>query len=148
NRLNGFKLDSAALQFGNDRHELYAEESRKTGRTPKVFKSLVDLEVQFVERHMMAELSPKIVLHSTLDAATSGLETIVDYKTAVCRDGDVKGLLRRLTARYSATKQIPVYGYQAAIRDHKPKRGIILIEVWNEAGDQILATHKVEIKLT
>lgn len=146
-RVDGHKFSTEATEFGGLRHDMFAEESHQTKRVPKHFASLVDDEViGFIEYELAIELADGVIVHSTIDAATTDLATIFDYKTAVCKSDEpeeLTKLIKELTAKYQSSKQLHFYAYQISSRGYRVNRGIFLVEVWDKDRTKILATFKV-----
>jgi len=74
------KFESNSTVFGSLRHEMFLEESRKTGLTPVAFGRF-SLPVDIIEEEFETEIIPGVVLHSRPDAVSLSEFTVVDYKT-------------------------------------------------------------------
>lgn len=70
---------TTSTSFGKLRHDMFMEESQKTGKTPSVFDRSFD--VQMVEEEIETEIIPGVILHSRPDAFSINQATVIDYKT-------------------------------------------------------------------
>jgi hypothetical protein len=135
---------SGHMEFGTDRHDMWARESLQTGQTPTCFNeiagNIVPFSVQEVEKEFVTEIAPGIVIHSRPDAISLPLQTIVDYKTVV--DG-TRGWKANV-AQYKRSKQGKFYAFQLAIHDVRIRRVIYLCEIWNAERNKILGYDYVQ----
>lgn len=129
---NRFKSDK--LEFGSDRHEMWEDEGRRTGKIPECFG--VDWPISHVEEEFASEILPGVVLHSRPDAVCSGIFTLPDYKTLIA-DSFALGELVAVQ-RYKNSKQLPLYAYQAGLHGIRIKRIAYLVEIWNREQTEIL----------
>lgn len=138
------RFSNGATEFGTDRHAMWEEESRQTGRIPKCFDET--WEVTQVEAEFASEMLPGIVVHSRLDALLEHMGTIVDYKTIVA-DTFAQGR-RNATMQYRHSKQLLFYAYQLGLHGIRITRGVYLIEIWNRDYSEILGYHKITIPMS
>lgn len=127
------RVQTEPMSFGEERHSMWAEEVRKTGRLPKVFGH--DFKVDAIEQELVSEILPGVVLHSRLDALCKDLFTVVDYKTVQMEPGQE---LRSVIKPYIKSKQLKIYAYQLGLRDIEIKNGLFLFEVWDPERTKIL----------
>ena len=117
------RYSGSATSFGQIRHEMFAEESEQTGRTPVAFKEVgVDWKVDLIEQELVMQITPRVVLHSRIDAYSREEETIIDYKTMT-----TPGALRKT---YHHQKQLFVYAIQLMNAGLPVKRRAYLGELW------------------
>ena len=112
--LHGRKsFSSDIIEFGKLRHDMWAKESEKTGRTPEVFKRELgfDYPVDIIEKEFSCTIFPGVVLHSTLDAGNSDEGIIIDYKTATLK-GDEQKARHHFHMTYKRSRQHLTYGLQ------------------------------------
>src|SRR5687767_12967965 len=69
--------------WGQVRHEMWAEESRRTGLIPECFWDVIPstLEADYVEKEFATDIMPGVIVHSRPDNVSS--DTVVDYKTLI-----------------------------------------------------------------
>jgi len=127
-----FKSDN--MEFGTDRHDMWENEGKRTGRIPECFG--LDWPISHVEQEFVSEILPDVVLHSRPDAVCADISTIVDYKTLIADSFAMGELLA--VQRYSKSKQLPIYAYQAGLHDIRIKRIAYLVEIWNRQQTEIL----------
>ena len=72
---------SAAMERGKEWHSKWEEESKETGKVPKVFK--LDIDVQEIEIKKTHELESWLVLSGVADALTE--DSVIDYKTSASK---------------------------------------------------------------
>lgn len=134
------RVETEVMRFGTDRHNQFAQESRKTGLTPQVFKDELgfQLEVIEVEVHRATELFQNCVIHFTMDAHCKPADS-VDYKTTTT---DGMGFVR--------SYQQPIYCLLMGPHGDRIERLTYLIERWNKERDSILGydcfTREISIK--
>lgn len=145
---NGGRFESEHMQFGTDRHEMWAEQSRRYGLLPRCFREVAaagDLTcpLDFIEQEFVTEIAAGVCIHSRPDAVSLAAETIFDYKTVV--DGS-RGFAANV-AQYKQSKQGKFYAFQLALHGHRIGRVVYLCEVWNADRTKIVGYHTVEQKL-
>lgn len=133
------RFTSDRMDFGTDRHAMWEEESKRTGRLPEVFG--FDWPVSHAEVEFATELLPGVVVHSRPDAVCADVFTVVDYKT-LCADSLDEGI-RQAAKMYAKSRQLPFYGFQVGIAAVRIKQIAYLIEVWNRDQDTILGYHAI-----
>lgn len=113
------------VTFGVMRHEMFAEESKKTNKFPQSiidrYKFLDKVVVDMVEEELVTEIFDGIVLHSTPDAVSTQALLVADYKTTTKREA----------ADYAKSMQNKVYAYQLRLRGIKIKEISYICEHWN-----------------
>lgn len=139
-RLNkDLRFKSDRLDFGTDRHDMWEQESKETGRLPECFG--LDWPVSHVEEEFATEVLPGVVVHSRPDAVCGEVQTIVDYKT-LCADSLDEGV-RSAVKMYSKSRQLPFYGFQVGLHGVRIRKIAYLIEIWNKDQDEILGYHTI-----
>jgi len=131
------KFKSERLDFGTDRHAMWEEEARATGRLPECFG--LDWPVSHAEEEFATEILPGVVVHSRPDAVCAPIATIVDYKT-LCAETLEQGIKKAVKA-YSNSRQLPFYGFQVGLSGIRIRKIAYLIEIWNMEQDTILGYH-------
>lgn len=127
-----FKSDN--MEFGTDRHDLWEQEARRTGKVPECFG--LDWPISHIEQEFASEILPNVVLHSRPDGICEDIATIIDYKTLIADSLGMGELVA--VQRYSKSKQLPIYAYQAGLHNIRVKRIAYLVEIWNRAQTEIL----------
>ncbi len=140
---NRFEGDNMA--DGTIRHQLFQEESEKTGKLPACFG--LDWPVSHIEHEFATELLLGIVVHSRTDAVCAAVETVVDYKTVL--DG-ANGWKANVEAYKHASKQrqLVFYAYQMGLHGIRIKQGLFLLEIWNKERNKILGYEQVTFPIT
>jgi hypothetical protein len=131
------RVETEDMKFGTARHDMWAEESKRTGMIPECFKELEGLyqAVTHVEKEFVTEIAPGIVVHSRPDALCSAVQRICDYKTVI--DG-VRGFEKNLS-HYRTSKQGLFYMFQLAIHNETYREIVYMCEVWNKERTKIIA---------
>jgi hypothetical protein len=137
-----FKSDN--LDFGSLRHEMWQEETDRTGKLPECFG--LDWAVSHCEQEFASMVLPGVVLHSRPDAVCADISTLVDYKTLIA-DNVEQGALTAVI-RYKHSKQLPLYAYQLGLHGIRVRRIAYCVEIWNrpeldEFGNVIRPTDTV-----
>lgn len=129
---------NSQMDFGKQRHEMFKEESLKTGKTPQVFKDNLgfQLKVVDVEMHKATELFEDVVIHFTTDAFCKPAD-VVDYKTTSSNGFS-----------YSQTPQGMLYALLMIGQGYDPKKVHYLIERWDRERTQVLKYYHFEKKVT
>lgn len=122
------RVETAVMRFGIDRHEQFAEESKRTGLTPQVFKDELgfQLEVIEVEVHRATELFQNCVIHFTVDAHCKPYD-LVDYKTTTTSG---HGFFKSF--------QLPIYCLLMGPHGDRIERINYPIERWDKDREKIL----------
>ena len=136
---NKRKFTSDRLDFGTDRHEMWEEEGKRTGKLPECFG--LDWPVSHAEAEFATELLPGVVVHSRPDAVCAAVQTIVDYKT-LCADSIDEGV-RAAVKQYAISRQLLFYGFQVGMTGIRIKKIAYLVEIWNKEQDEILGYHTI-----
>jgi hypothetical protein len=130
--------------LGQVRHDMFQDEITKTHRLPKCFldeveacKKYSDVEIDVVEKHYESEIFKNVVLHSTIDAASTKSGIIFDFK-----------MTTQSAKKWASSKQILVYAYQLILRKVEVKTAVFLIERWNSEKTEILGYECIEIEIT
>jgi hypothetical protein len=131
------------MSFGSDRHEMWENESRKTGLLPKCFG--LDWRVSHVETEFATEMLPGIVVHSRIDAVCEGITTICDYKTMIAES--LEDGITKASKKYQMSRQLLFYAFQVGMHGVRVNQVAYLIEIWNEKQTEILGYHKIIKKL-
>jgi hypothetical protein len=133
------------MDFGVLRHELFAEEARRTKRPYYAFG--LDWPVSHVEEEFVTEIWPDVFIHSRMDLVCEEMSTLPDYKTAL--DGE-QGLDKVIDGYRHETKrrQLLLYAYQLGLHGIKIDTGAFLIEGWNKERDTILRYEVMEFPIT
>ena len=134
------RVETEYMAFGTERHEMWAEEALKTGKTAACFG--VQFEATHIEREFAANVLPSVVMHMRPDVVSEPAQAVIDYKTLFAESYDL-GKIRAETT-YSKSKQLIVYAYILMIFGIRIKRFIFLVEIWNKEQNEILGTHIVE----
>lgn len=126
NKINNIDIpQTEAVKFGIFRHNVLAEESRRTHRFPQqmigAFPWLDRLMADMVEEEMVTEIFQDIVLHSTPDVVNFQEGLLIDYKTSSAR----------LARDFARSMQLLVYAYQLRLRGIEIKEIGYLVEIWN-----------------
>lgn len=128
------------VEWGRDRHEMWAEESQKTGFTPQVFDVTGwRLPVIHIEKEFATEIFGGVTVHSRPDAV--GEDFVVDYKT-LASDNLKMGRIKA-TATYSRSRQLKFYAYQLGLHGFRIRKGVYLVEIWDKEYKEILGYHAV-----
>jgi hypothetical protein len=156
------RAQTESMGFGIVRHQMFDEESKKTGRLPACFG--LDMVVNHVEAEFATEIMKGVVVHSRMDSVSVEGETIIDYKTVL--DGkhgwqknlqgygwrpiyDYAGNLQASrVVQSSKQKQLKFYAFQLGLHGIRIKRGMFLCEIWNQERDEILDYRVVEFPIT
>lgn len=118
------RFSGGITNFGAIRHDMFHEESLETGRTPAVFKEVgIDMPVDLMEQELVMQITPKVVLHSRIDAYSRSVETVIDYKTITH-----EGTLQKV---YKSQKQLYVYAMQLMNAGEPVKHRAYLAERWS-----------------
>lgn len=115
-------------QFGTDRHEMFEEEMRGTGRLPKVFLDQCStlpshykgVQIDHVEEEFATEIFDGVVLHSRPDAVSTSYGLIADPKVTV---DQIK--------KWNPSRQLMMYTLHFQARDIKIKELCYLGEIWD-----------------
>lgn len=141
------RFESAVLEFGTVRHDMWLAETEKTGRIPAVFAEAFpeyDLPITHAEKEFATEIYDGIVLHSRPDAVAATNAVLIDYKTQKKGAGGAR--------IYKSSKQLPTYAWQLANHNIRIKRIVYLVEIWeiDEAGEPVEVSHyeKFEKEIT
>ena len=139
-------FSSNIIEFGKLRHGMWEQESKKTGRTPEVFKNElgVDYKIDLIEKEFSCTIFTGVVLHSTLDAGSTDEGVIIDYKTGTLKEDEEKSR-HHFQMTYKRSRQHLTYGLQLLAKGVIPKKAIYLGEYWNEDRTELLGYEKVEI---
>jgi hypothetical protein len=136
------RFESDSMKWGTDRHEMWQEETERTGLTPACFaEAHPQLAVSHCEEEFATEILPGVILHSRPDAICANDETIVDYKTMIA--GSIAEARIKAHAAYGRSRQLPTYGFQVGLHNIKIRKAVYLIEVWKrpepgQAPEEIL----------
>ena len=101
------RVETEYMAFGTERHEMWAEEALKTGKTAACFG--VQFEATHIEREFAANVLPSVVMHMRPDVVSEPAQAVIDYKTLFAESYDL-GKIRAETT-YSKSKQLIVYAY-------------------------------------
>lgn len=134
------RVETEYMAFGTERHEMWAEEAEKTGKTAACFG--VQYEATHIEREFAANVLPDVIMHMRPDVVSVPEKAIIDYKTLYAESFEL-GKIRAETT-YSKSKQLAVYAYILLIFGIRIKKQIFLVEIWNKEQTEILGTHMVE----
>ena len=137
------RYTSDRLDFGTYRHEMWQEESEKTGMLPEIFG--LPRKVDYIENEFATEIVENVIVHSRPDAVCVAKQAIGDYKTMSAKDYDTGVLMA--TKLYRGSKQLIFYAYQLGLHGIRIKKIIYLVEIWNEKMDAILGFHAIEIDI-
>lgn len=137
------EFTNPSMELGAIRHEQFAEESRKTGQLPNVFKQFLPVFPEYftevcIEEEIAAEIFPGVVLHSTPDLVSIHENTaiIVDYK---CSSQNPRV--------FEKSKQHLVYAFQLLVRGILCTEFYYLIECWDKEKTQIIGYKMVKITM-
>lgn len=132
-------LGNGFMDFGSQRHEMFDDETKKTRRTPQVFKD--ELGVQFdvihCEKHMATQIFDGVIFHFTADAICKTPD-LPDYKTASNGNSHI----------YLKSNQLMFYALLLRPHGHKIQRVHYLIEQWNKARTKIIGYRHIESEVT
>lgn len=112
-------FDGPIVQFGRDRHEMWEQQTRQTGRVPREFHDLYDEKVDYAEHAFAVEVFKDVVLHFRPDAVSIGAKAIIDYKKIV---GSAK--------QFHASKQLLIYAYGLWLHGIDIRERVYLCEKW------------------
>lgn len=129
---DGFSNET--MKFGQINHDMFEEESRKTGKLPKCFG--INTRVQHIEQEFAIELIPGVILHFRPDSVSDTAHTVFDYKTMNYYDG--MPVDKIIKARYGDAKQLKIYAYALMVHGIDIKRWAYLIELWDKEKKQIV----------
>jgi len=130
---------SEALDFGAERHRVWEEQVRRTGRTPEEFHHLLDIPVTYCEEQFAAEVFPGVVLNFTPDEVSVPEKAVIDTKTSI----QAKGAMG-----YFKSPQLKIYAYALGILGIQIDWEIYLAEIWNEDHTEILDYNMVKRPIT
>lgn len=134
------RYESAAMAWGTDRHGMWEEESRKTGKLPEVFG--LDWNVDHIEAEFTTELLPGMVVHSRPDAVCVAEKAVIDYKTLTA-DYYAQGR-KKAYAQYHKAKQLSFYAFQLGMHGIEIRKAVYLVEIWDRDQVEILGYRRVE----
>ena len=118
------RFSGSVTDFGRIRHEMFAEESLETGRTPECFRELdVELSVRCIEREFEMEVFPGVIVHSRTDAYAPDPKLVVDYKTC-SKAEDIE--------KYKNSRQHLMYALQLMNKGYQVKGALYLGEIWSK----------------
>ncbi len=141
-RLNGSKgFQNEAMLFGETRHELWAEESKETGKIADCFP-IEPYTATHIEKEFATEILPNVIVHSRPDVVSEPEATVIDYKT-IQAETYTSGVLKAKKS-YGSSKQLPFYTYQLGLHDIRIKKILYLVEIWNPERNTILGYTKIE----
>lgn len=138
------RFRSDTLEFGSDRHEMWKDETDKSGKLPECFG--LDWAVSHCEQEFASMVMPGIVLHSRPDAVCADVQALVDYKTLIADNYD-SGVLTAVT-RYKNSKQLPIYAYQLGLHGIRIRKIAYMVEIWNREQTEILGYKTITKDLT
>lgn len=134
------RYNGAATSFGRTRHEMFADESLDTGRTPQCFQELeVELSVRCIEKEFAMEVFPGVVVHSRTDAYAPDPQLIIDYKTFT-NSGDLE--------KYKRSKQHLMYALQLMNIGKGVKGALYLGEMWDAERENLLGYGQLEVPIS
>ncbi len=140
------KFSSEDLEWGTDRHEMWAEESKKSGVLPECFfRPDHEYKLEYIEREFATDLLPGVICHSRMDAVSKSAGVVVDYKTIIA-DHYQEGY-DRAWRMYDKFSQLKFYAYQLGLHGIRIKRMVYFIEVWNRQRDMIFGYVVIERKV-
>lgn len=127
------RFESESMSWGTDRHELWQEETGRTGLMPACFFGVFPrLAVTHCEQEFATEILSGVILHSRPDAICANDETIVDYKTMIADSLEEARI--KAWGTYNRSRQLPTYGFQVGLHEIKIRKAVYLIEVWKRPG--------------
>lgn len=141
------EFSSAHTIFGTQRHELWAEESLRTGTLPRCFDELpiaAGVRLDHIEQEFATELVRGVVVHSRPDAVSIDEQVIWDYKTTV--EG-LHGPEKTIRA-YRSSKQALFYALQLQLHGIPITRAIYLCEIWDNDREHILGYRSIVQEIT
>jgi hypothetical protein len=128
------------LDFGKVRHDMFAEESRNTGRTASCFRSELGVEctAEYVEEAFRAELHG-VIIHSRPDIVSVTDAKVLDYKTI---QGDPK--------QFGKSMQLLIYAWVLFKNGIRVREAVWLCERWNPERSEIMGygLHRSPITLS
>lgn len=129
NNKPGFK--TGVTTFGQINHEIFEEESRVTGKVPKVFQQ--DITVQHIEEEFAIELIPGLVLHLRPDAISREENMLIDYKTMDVKEGmsdrEINKLIKK---KYKSAEQLRIYTYALMVNGITIDKYAYFLELWDK----------------
>lgn len=152
------KVGTASMEWGTDRHDMFESESRETGLVPACFSELDgfgEMSVEFIEQEFSVELYPGVIIHLRPDAVSKTAETVLDYKTCTAPPGVDWSALgagewpaddkwKRVVSMYRNSRQLKFYAFMLGLNGIRIRRGVYLIEVWNNEHNAIIGYAKIE----
>ena len=124
--------------FGQARHEMWEEESKRTGLIPECFWPRLpfvgidkpeDAPLTHVESELAYELFPGVVIHFTPDSLSEAVATVFDNKTI---GGQAK--------QFATSDQLLVYAFLYwKLTGVRIVNGVWLCEIWSKERERILA---------
>nr|DAV53578.1 MAG TPA: protein of unknown function DUF3799 [Caudoviricetes sp.] len=150
--LSGTKSPSSGITaFGSVRHDMFCQESTKTGKLPECFRKALNLDwdALMCEEQISNVVFPMVELYSTLDAYCPSEKRIIDYKTAsvdpkrLAEEGQAyfTKVRSKYEMQYKRSKQHLCYALQLSIRGEIPGHATYLIEYWNSDRDKATDCH-------
>lgn len=134
------RFNGSVTSFGRVRHEMFAEESLETGRTPECFRELdVELSLRCIEREFEMEVFPGVVVHSRTDGYAPDVEMVVDYKTCT-RAEDIN--------KYKNSRQHLMYALQLMNKGFPVKGALYLGEIWDAKREKPLGYCQMQKEIT
>jgi len=134
-------VGNGITSFGSTRHDMFYDESIKTGKLPECFRNAlgVNWSVSMCEREIKNMVFPMVELYSTIDAWCPEERRIIDYKTAsidremLSRDGEsyLTRIRHKNELHYKNSRQHLCYALQLMMIGEKPEHASYLIEYWN-----------------
>ena len=133
------KLSGEQFDWGAERHDMWAEESKRTKKVPSCFDSQFIMKLDYIEKEFATMILPKVIVHSRPDAVSIKDETIIDYKTLVA-DNLQEGV-RKAVRTYTPARQLKFYAFQLGLHGIRIRKGIYFIEIWSKDYKEILGYH-------
>lgn len=124
-------FSNAHTSLGDERHQMFQEETSETKRIPKCFwekcPDYKELEIDVVERHYATEIYKGVVLHSTIDQASTSGGVGIDFK-----------MTTQEAKRFKPSRQLKVYVWQLLVRNIPIHEIAYLVERWNSEKSRII----------
>lgn len=133
------RFESGAMSWGTDRHAMFEEEARRTGKLPEIFE--LDWAVDHIEAEFTTEILPNMVVHSRPDAVCVAEKAVVDYKTMVA-DNLHQGK-EKAHNNYHNARQLTFYAFQLGMHGIEIRKAVYLVEIWNREQTEILGYKQV-----
>lgn len=141
-RMEEDRLRTPALMHGKVRHEMWDEEARASGLLPAVFGLNEPVAPDDLEKEIVGEILPGVVLHGRIDALQPDFWRVNDYKTMIGYKTLKKARLAA-DSRYGHSKQLQLYAYLLMLNGYRITEARYLVEFWTPEYESILGYHTV-----